>query len=328
MAGSGRAGGNGWWRHGNGGYGWVGPLFWPFAYYDMYNYALWGEGYDNSFWGYGYDDIYAGMFAPYDYDVLAGYLPQYASDNRGSSGQAVPAFARPNGAPNQLTQMCGEDSRDIAGLSIDKIQQTIQPTEVQHAALEDLADASAKAAQDIKSACPTAISLTAPDRLATMEKRIEAMIAGVEMVQRPLDKFYGLLNDEQKERLIALGTDQRQRQAAQKTAGSFDCGTARRGVTDWPAVKIEQTVRPTEAQHPSLVALENATAKAAEMLEASCPTDNPLTPPARLAAAGKRLNMMLQAVKIVHSALNSFYGKLDDEQKAQFETLGPQREPV
>src|SRR6266566_5921910 len=22
---------NGWWRHGDGGYGWVGPLFWPFA---------------------------------------------------------------------------------------------------------------------------------------------------------------------------------------------------------------------------------------------------------------------------------------------------------
>jgi hypothetical protein len=27
----------------------------------------------------------------------------------------------------------------------------------------------------------------------------------------------------------------------------------------------------------------------------------------------------------VHSALNSFYGKLDDEQKAQFETLGQQQ---
>src|SRR5271166_6071182 len=26
---------NGWWRHGDGGYGWVGPLFWPFAIYDI-----------------------------------------------------------------------------------------------------------------------------------------------------------------------------------------------------------------------------------------------------------------------------------------------------
>jgi LTXXQ motif family protein len=34
---------------------------------------------------------------------------------------------------------------------------------------------------------------------------------------------------------------------------------------------------------------------------------------------------MLQAAKTVHSALNSFCGKLDDEQKAQFETLGLQQ---
>ena len=30
-------------RHSNGGYGWVGPLFWPFAYFDIYDYALWGD---------------------------------------------------------------------------------------------------------------------------------------------------------------------------------------------------------------------------------------------------------------------------------------------
>ncbi len=77
----GRDGGNGWWRHRNGGYGWVGPLYWPFAYYDMYDYAMWGDGYDDSFWGYGYGDIYAGIFAPYGYDDLTGYLPQYASGN-------------------------------------------------------------------------------------------------------------------------------------------------------------------------------------------------------------------------------------------------------
>jgi hypothetical protein len=27
---NGREGGRGWWQHGNGGYGWVGPLYWPF----------------------------------------------------------------------------------------------------------------------------------------------------------------------------------------------------------------------------------------------------------------------------------------------------------
>ena len=50
-----------------------------------------------------------------------------------------------------------------------------------------------------------------------------------------------------------------------------------------------------------------------------------LTPPARLAAVGKRLDTMLQAVKAVRSALDDFYATLNDEQKAQFEAIGPQR---
>ena len=73
---------NGWWRHRHGGYGWVGPLFWPFAYDDWYDYTMWGYGDDPSFWDYGYNDIYAGIFAPYGYDDLAGYLPPSGSGSR------------------------------------------------------------------------------------------------------------------------------------------------------------------------------------------------------------------------------------------------------
>jgi hypothetical protein len=75
----------------------------------------------------------------------------------------------------------------------------------------------------------------------------------------------------------------------------------------------------------SLVALQKATNQAADLLKASCLTDDPLTPPARLAAVGKRLDTMLQAVKMVSSALNDFYGTLSDEQKARFEAIGPQQ---
>src|SRR5436189_171387 len=85
--------GNGWWRHGGGGYGWVGPLFWPFAYNDIYDYAIWGDGF--GFWDYGYPDIYAGIFAPYGYDDLSGYLAPRRSGRR-HAGLAP------------LAQMCGD----------------------------------------------------------------------------------------------------------------------------------------------------------------------------------------------------------------------------
>jgi hypothetical protein len=320
-------GGSGWWRHSNGGYGWIGPLYWPFAYYDMYDYAMWGNGYDDSFWGYGYGDIFAGMFAPYGYDDLTGYLPQYASSNPNDLAPVSPASGTPTAATDQLSQMCGDDSHDIAGLPIDQFQQAIQPTDEQRAALDDLANASLKAAQDIKAACPTDLALTAPSRLAAMQQRINAMIAAVATVQPPLEKFYGLLNDDQKERLAALGKDQRQNPLAEKTAASLaqTCGDTQSGVTAWPIEKIDQMVRPTEAQRASLTTLQNATTKAADMLMASCQPDNALTPPARLAVVGKRLDTMLQAVTTVRSALNDFYGTLSDEQKARFEAIGPQQ---
>jgi hypothetical protein len=251
-------------------------------------------------------------------------MPQNAGPNPAAPAPASPTASGPT---DQLTQMCGEDSRDIAGLPIDQFQQAIHPTDAQRAALDDLANASLKAARDIKAACPSDIALTAPSRLAAMQQRIEAMITAVATIEPPLETFYGLLNDEQKARLAALASDQLQSRSGDKSAGApaQKCGTAQPGVMAWPTADIDEAVHPTEAQRASLVVLQNATAKAADMLKASCLTDNPLTPPARFAAVGKRLDIMLEAVKTVRSALNDFYGSLNDEQKARFEAIGPKR---
>ena len=294
-------------RHRNGGFGWVGPLFWPFAYYDIYDYTMWG--YDPSLWDYGYGDIYAGIFTPYGYDDLTGYLPSSA-----------PGTSPAPNEPNELAQMCGEDSREIAGLPIDRIQQALNPDDEQRKALDDLANVSVQAAQKIKAACPTQVVSTAPGRLAAMQSRLEAMISAVRLVQPPLDHFYGLLNDEQKARLTALGQDQRRGRGSEGVLG--DCGNAQAAATNWPAAELEQRLHPTDAQRASLNSLKDATAKAADMLKGTCEPDQTLTPPARLAAAGKRLDAMLQAVETVKASLDDLYGELTDEQKAQFESIG------
>ena len=93
----------------------------------------------------------------------------------------------------------------------------------------------------------------------------------------------------------------------------------------WPAEEIEARLHPTEAQRTGLTALQNASAKAADVLATSCRIDEAATPPARLAAAGKRLEIMLEQVKLVRTALDDFYVMLNDEQKAQFEAIGPRR---
>lgn len=57
----------------------------------------------------------------------------------------------------------------------------------------------------------------------------------------------------------------------------------------------------------------------------TCQPDDVVTPVARLAALANRLDTMLQAVKLVRPALENFYTTLSDEQKAQFEAIGPKR---
>lgn len=336
-------GGNWWWRHRNGGFGWVGPVFWPFAYNDFYDYAFWGAPYDDAFWGYGYPDLYAGMFGPYGYDDLmgyAGYLPRTAARGNLDANAYAPSSggranrARTDTAQNNLAQMCGDDSRVIGGLPIDAFQNAIQPNDEQRAALDALGNASVKAAADIKSACPTDVALTAPGRLAAMQQRIEAMITAVQTVQGPLDKFYGLLSDEQKAKINALATDGQRpaRTARAASTGAVSngavCDAAQPQMTAWPTDAIAQSVKPTEQQRQSLDALQAAAAQAADNLKASCQSQasqDLQTPPARLAAVEKRLDTMLQSVKSVRAAMDPFYSSLSDEQKAAFDAIGPQQ---
>jgi hypothetical protein len=99
------------------------------------------------------------------------------------------------------------------------------------------------------------------------------------------------------------------------------CGLARSSASEWPTADIDRTVHPTPAQRASLVALQEAAAKAEDMSKSSCPVENLLTPTARLAAVGNRLDAMSQKVKMVVAPLNDFYATLDDEQKARFNAI-------
>ena len=86
--------------------------------------------------------------------------------------------------------------------------------------------------------------------------------------------------------------------------------------------QIERMLRLDEGQLNALGALKDASLKAADFLKANCPAAETLTPPGRAAAMEQRLNAVLDAIKIVQPALENFYGKLSDEQKARFNQLG------
>jgi hypothetical protein len=313
--------------------GWVGPLFWPFAYGSVFFFALWPDdyGFYDPFWAYGYNDIYEGIFSPYVYDH----------------------YVQGPGAPARMTQLaqgmadaCATEAAEVTGWPIDQIQATVEPSDQQRALLDDLGNAVVQASDTIKSNCPTSVAFTPTGRLAAMQQRLQGMVQSVNIVEPPLGKFYDSLNDEQKARFDAMGAAT----AGAATAGATtaDAATAGQGrrnqppaeggnpqaacgsnVTVWPADKIDRIVQPNDAQRAKLDALQSAAAQAADAIKAACPSgEPPHTPPGRLAAVGKRLQAMLQAVETVQPALQDFYNSLGDDQRARFNTMGRQLSSV
>ncbi len=315
-----------WHRH-RGFFGWVGPVFWPWFYDDLYDCVFWDYGpyyYEDPFWAYGYGDIYGAIFSPYGYGDLADWTPAAAPRPRGTvAHRNTPeeqGAASPPSQPPQWSALCGDDAREVANLPIDRISAAVTPDDKQRAALDALANASVQAAQAIKTACPTDVAYTPTGRLDAMERRIDAMVQAVALIRPPLESFYGMLSDEQKARFNGIGQASRERRGAPASAQT--CGASAL-IPEWPQAQIEKLLQPSEGQRVLLDRLRDATQQAADMLKATCPAEPPASPPARLAALAGRLDTMLKAVKLVHAALNDFYNSLSDEQKAQFNGIPP-----
>jgi histone H3/H4 len=306
--------------------GWVGPLFWPYAYSDFVDYTFYPYAYD-TFWPYAYDDVYEGMFGAY----ALGYGGTYASVGPPSGygggyprgGQARGAYARGSaGARSVEADLCSGQTAGLTDWPIERIAQTVEPHDAQRAILDELRDATARALDILKAACPTALPSTPTGRIEAMRQRLDAMLTAVRTLRPVVEKFYQSLNDEQKARFNALGPDSRDQQQAQRDLTQM-CNARASGIASLPFERIERAVRPDGAQRNALQELQDATAQAVNLLSSDCPTYRALTPVGRLQAMEERLDAMLRAVQTVQPALEKFYGSLGDEQKERFNRLSP-----
>jgi len=304
--------------------GWVGPLFWPYAYDDFVDYTFYPYAYD-TFWPYAYDDFYDGMFGAY----AEGYGGTYAAvgppessrgqrSAKGNGGRASVSAGRSVGA-----DLCSGQTAGLTDWPIERIAQTVEPNDAQRAALDELKDATAKALDILKAACPTALPSTPTGRIEAMRQRLEAMVQAVRTVRPALEKFYESLNDEQKARFSALGSEGNPDQQQGRRDLTQVCGERASGIASLPLERIERAVQTDEAQRAALKQLQDATSEAVNLLRSDCPTARTLTPVGRLQAMEQRLDAMLRAVQAVEPALEKFYASLGDEQKERFNRLSP-----
>src|SRR5215510_10795471 len=312
------------WRHGHRAVfvAWFGPVFWPYAYSDVFDYTFWPAGYDDGYWAYVYDDFFDGVFwgeagPPAEY----AYAAPYPRSSSGSGSASRPSYAA-------VRDLCTTPGSGVTAWPFADIERTVRLNGEQKELLADIRKASQDAAAVFKASCPPGdtFPLTPPGRLDAMIARLDATLQAVQMVRPALEAFYASLSDEQKERFNELGPKQTGANAEAREApdAADSCKQPKPGLANLPIEKIEDAVNPTDAQETELNRLQDATSKAVEILQAACPDDTPLTPPGRLDAMEMRLQSMIDAAKTVKPALASFYSSLSGEQKARFNRIGQQ----
>ena len=322
-------------------WGWVGPVFWPFALGDMWSFAWWPYAATAPFWNYNVDYIMGGLFWPngayawpsggygatawtqtdnsYTYarsahqDIYSAG-PADSSDASNSASAPAPGGSVADDSQSASLGTCSGYAPGVTSLPIDRIEASVKPTGNQLADLKALQTASGKAESILGNSCPTSPPLTPVGRLDALQKRLDAMVQGLDLVRGPLAKFDGSLSAEQRKRLDALGGDKGPDAAKL-------CASQNEEFINVPTQEIIATVDPDEKQKAALDRLDNVSAKAAAMLQATCPAQIPSSTEARLDAMDKRLKATVTAMNEVRPALAGFYDSLSDEQKARFNTM-------
>jgi hypothetical protein len=303
--------------------GFIGPLFWPYAYSDFVDYTFSPYAYD-TFWPYAFDDVYAGIYGGYAPEF---YAPGDAYAYAGSAGservyaRAANPPSRGGGTAASADRICSGQAQGLTDFSIQKIADQVQPDQKQQDLLNALQAASLKAVEILQQACPTDLPSTPTGRLAAMRARVDAMLKAVEIVRPALDDFYQSLSDEQRERFIAV--DQGDQAGRPQRGANLNhlCQGDLAAKSGLPIDRIKATLHLSPDQDNELRALDEATIDSAKMLQAQCQPDQSLTPPGRLAAMQDRLQAVSKALETTQAALSNFYGSLSDEQRAKFDRI-------
>jgi hypothetical protein len=289
-------------------FGAAGPAAWPTAYEDIIGNTFWPADYAARIRGTGFALI-AETIAP---------QVQPRSARVATTGSAIPS--------DTASDACGDPGDSQTKWPASRIEQVAQMSNAQHDALDKLQGAIDQAATTVRAGCHDTAALNPRERLHLLVQQLWAVRDGGASVRAPLRAFYDLLNVPQK----AAFTNQPQPPAPRDArAANADMGqqvqacAARSGDDPERMLKrIEQTIRPTKQQGAILQSLRKTSTDMAKLLAVSCTQPIPADPLARLDDAESQLTRMNYAATSMEIAVNSFYVRLDEQQKTKFDALG------
>ena len=245
------------------------------------------------------------------------FFPDYASAwPFGYARIFSTAFARLPASEDRRLCQPAFDANAVVG----RLRSEISPTAAQEPALQKFGGALGAAAGFLAKSCPDSIPTQPVARLQLMESQIEELSMAVDIVRAPLHELEQSLTDEQKARFTAAPTPS----DANRTDRSAAIGPSCDGSTvaiDRTIARIDGTVQPTHAQRPVLAGVKQSFAKAADDLDAHCPTTLSATPVGRLEAIEARLDATWRSILSTQVALANFESNLDEAQKGRLDQM-------
>lgn len=103
------------------------------------------------------------------------------------------------------------------------------------------------------------------------------------------------------------------------------CSPQAVGFAEWQISRVERTVKPDNEQKQKLNELRSASATASDKIRSVCPREIPKTAPERMELMERRVEAMLNAVKIVRPAFESFYASLSPQQRMRLDATPSRR---
>jgi hypothetical protein len=139
-------------------------------------------------------------------DIIRQPLQDFAeslTDEQKARFAAVPAAVADRAREAAAAPNCAGAQAAIGG-SADQIERSVQPTDAQRSAFDDMKQAFSQAAIDLEAHCPTSVPLTPFGRMEAIGARLDATYRAVLSIQVALANFETKLSDEQKTRFDSM----------------------------------------------------------------------------------------------------------------------------
>jgi hypothetical protein len=223
----------------------------------------------------------------------------------------------------------GDDCRQSldANAMVEHLRAEIGPNAEQMEHLQRLGGAIAAAADYLTKSCPTEIPQQPTARLQLMDSQIQVLTMAADIIHQPLQEFEQSLTDEQRAKFSgdtvtkrSVSARRHKIHARNEKTGLHPCGASAAAI-DWSIGEIDKSVQPNEQQRVALTDVQQAFGRAANDLQAHCPTSVPGSAVARLETIESRLDATWRAILSIQVALQGFENTLSDDQKNRFQTM-------